>query len=513
MNNATFPCFRPFWLKPCRFEPRIASACGGIFGVSFASHLSRCKCPTGDGVQSRSQRVEGDSRPSSRFRSVAPSSTEPESGESWEEGSEGGSATRSRPATSREGCPFSRSDQSRDCRGSSKLEAPIGERLDVCQRFLERARKRVISAESAIAAAVAEKDRLVAELEEGERRMDRFREEARTAPTQRDLVGEECRGLGPDDVAQMRQEILELRQFRDRFPASALRGADAPPVLENIPPTGIQIGSSHPQSAHGLLSKGAAKLAQLEERELAEVGQRDNRDTRAWKLFLLPPRMLLSRPPRGGRVPRKQLEERFQKFSAGQWAELIEASASLSTRGSEAAVRRRRRDQGDSISKRADRALELVQMGELSAGRVALEGAQIAPGDDATYKGLTDASRRPQSPERFYHSPSLRHTQKKNSSWMKGGLCSISSAADVGQRQGHFTPVPIRISVGIRTRSSDRSGSHQDGQDHCSEETQWGGAWHHRRGRLSQSGRENCGQTNGSEGGSSHVTISVRPGH
>ena len=73
--------------------------------------------------------------------------------------------------------------------------------------------------------------------------------------------------------------------------------------------------------------------------------------------------MLLSRPPRGWRVPRKQLEERVQKFSAGQWAELIEASTGLSTRGSEAAVRR---DQCDNVSKRADRALELVQMGELS---------------------------------------------------------------------------------------------------------------------------------------------------
>ena len=133
--------------------------------------------------------------------------------------------------------------------------------------------------------------------------------------------------------------------------------------------------------------RGAMRVA-LEEAQCARDRNDDNRDTRAWKLFLLLPRMLLSRPPRGGRVPRKQLEERFQKFSAGQWAELIEASASLSTRGSEAAVRRRRRDQGDNVSKRA---LELVQMGELSAGRLALEGAQIAPGDDATYKALTDA--------------------------------------------------------------------------------------------------------------------------
>ena len=60
---------------------------------------------------------------------------------------------------------------------------------------------------------------------------------------------------------------------------------------------------------------------------------------------------------------------------------------------------------------------------ELSAGRLHLEGAQIAPGDDTTYKALTDATRRPPVP-----SPSSRHTQKKNSSWMKIGLCSVCGA-------------------------------------------------------------------------------------
>ena len=143
------------------------------------------------------------------------------------------------------------------------------------------------------------------------------------------------------------------------------------------------------------------------------------------------PRMLLSRPPRGGRVPRKQLEERFQKFSAGQWADLIEASTSLSTRGSEAAVRRRRGDQADNVSKRADRALELVQMGELSAGRLALEGAQIAPGDDATFKALTDATRRPPVPR-----APLSQSHKKNSSWTKIGLCSMCGVPGEVLQQG-----------------------------------------------------------------------------
>ena len=47
---------------------------------------------------------------------------------------------------------------------------------------------------------------------------------------------------------------------------------------------------------------------------------------RAWKLFLMLPRMLLSRPPRGGEVPKKKLQDRFAAFARGEWAQLVEAS-------------------------------------------------------------------------------------------------------------------------------------------------------------------------------------------
>ena len=102
--------------------------------------------------------------------------------------------------------------------------------------------------------------------------------------------------------------------------------------------------------------------------------------------------------PRGGQVPKKQLEERFSMFSAGQWAELIRGSLALSATGSQAAIRRRRRRNHDDVHKRADRAMQLVQMGELSAGRLALDGAQVAGGDHATLQALTDQRRRPAVP-------------------------------------------------------------------------------------------------------------------
>ena len=53
---------------------------------------------------------------------------------------------------------------------------------------------------------------------------------------------------------------------------------------------------------------------------------------------------------------------------------------------------------GDDVQKRPDRALKLVQMGELSVGRLALDGAQVADRNQATLKALTDTRRRPPVP-------------------------------------------------------------------------------------------------------------------
>ena len=45
--------------------------------------------------------------------------------------------------------------------------------------------------------------------------------------------------------------------------------------------------------------------------------------SRGGKLFLLLPRMLFSRRPRGGSVSQEKLRKRFELFTAGQWKELI----------------------------------------------------------------------------------------------------------------------------------------------------------------------------------------------
>ena len=111
--------------------------------------------------------------------------------------------------------------------------------------------------------------------------------------------------------------------------------------------------------------------------------------SRAWKLFLLLPCLLLHRPPRGGNVPKCQLMERFSDFAGGRWFHLLEQSRAYATQASVTSRRRRRRPQGDEERRRADRAQALVQMGELSAGR---------SGNAATRRALTDPSRRPPVP-------------------------------------------------------------------------------------------------------------------
>ena len=93
------------------------------------------------------------------------------------------------------------------------------------------------------------------------------------------------------------------------------------------------------------------------------------RRARGWTLFLLLPRMLLGRQPRGGPVSKEKLPQRFQLFSEGRWAELIGDSERIAEAASSAMHRKRRR-RTQMMKRRAARALSLVQLGELSAALV-----------------------------------------------------------------------------------------------------------------------------------------------
>ena len=120
----------------------------------------------------------------------------------------------------------------------------------------------------------------------------------------------------------------------------------------------------------------------------------DTAQCRGWKLFLLLPRLLLFRPPRGGLIPKQQLQNRFSLFARGEWEQLLLQSEECGAAASKA-LQRKRRTQTDTPERRADRAQSLVLMGEVSAGRHALEGAPLAPGTQRTLDQLRDPVRRP----------------------------------------------------------------------------------------------------------------------
>ena len=134
----------------------------------------------------------------------------------------------------------------------------------------------------------------------------------------------------------------------------------------------------------------ALRLAMEEAVRDGEVHQ-----NRGWKLFLLLPRLLLHRPPRGGKVHRSKLVERFDDFARGSWRKLLEESVKCDADAATAHTRKRRRHQVGDIQRRAGRALALVQLGELSAGRQALEGAELAPGSEETLRELRNPLKRP----------------------------------------------------------------------------------------------------------------------
>ena len=120
--------------------------------------------------------------------------------------------------------------------------------------------------------------------------------------------------------------------------------------------------------------------------------------TTAWKLFPLIPRMFLFRHSRGGQVSKKVLMARVDIFNSGRWDELVEMSVTSSLDAARAQARRRRGAHEDNVEKRARRAYHMIQLGEVSAGRQALEGASLATGDERTLKALKDPARRPPLP-------------------------------------------------------------------------------------------------------------------
>ena len=121
------------------------------------------------------------------------------------------------------------------------------------------------------------------------------------------------------------------------------------------------------------------------------------RQERRWKLFMLLPGMLLHGLPDGGLNPKDKLVCLFQMFARGKWIPLLQESAVCDEKAASARHRKTRRGR-DEIERRVTKAERLVELGELSSARQALERAAVALSNQATLDMLQDVRRRLQQP-------------------------------------------------------------------------------------------------------------------
>ena len=124
----------------------------------------------------------------------------------------------------------------------------------------------------------------------------------------------------------------------------------------------------------------------------------ERRQERGWKLFLLIPRMLLHRKPRGGTIPREKVVQRFERFSSHKWLDLIRICVLNEEEAFKIARRRSRRHGQDGSVRRAERAGQLAHLGELSSARQVLESGELAPGTPETLRLLRARPAGPRDP-------------------------------------------------------------------------------------------------------------------
>ena len=94
----------------------------------------------------------------------------------------------------------------------------------------------------------------------------------------------------------------------------------------------------------------------------------------------------MHRPAREGQIGKSKLLERFDKFAAGQWPDLLVASVNEEV--GNLSRHQRRRDHQAAEENRVAKNSEV----KLSVGRQALEGAELVPGTTATLRAFRNRS-------------------------------------------------------------------------------------------------------------------------
>ena len=97
-------------------------------------------------------------------------------------------------------------------------------------------------------------------------------------------------------------------------------------------------------------------------------------------------------------MSKTMLRAQFDAFSHGESLQRLRASGQCDEKAAVGRRRRRRRRIAADVEQRATRAEMLIQLGELSSAREALEGCEIAPGTTTTLDALKDQRRRPALP-------------------------------------------------------------------------------------------------------------------
>ena len=115
--------------------------------------------------------------------------------------------------------------------------------------------------------------------------------------------------------------------------------------------------------------------------------------------------MLLARPAHQGADGRAELLERAAAFDRGDWLQLLEAARAHRRQ----AVARPTVEAEALETGRQDRACAKVRMGELTRARQVLTASKLAPGDEATFRALTDPLRRPPEPRAAIPAEALQH--------------------------------------------------------------------------------------------------------
>ena len=154
-------------------------------------------------------------------------------------------------------------------------------------------------------------------------------------------------------------EAAQSRSARIRAASRELDGVDVPAMFAR---RGV-VMQNVPRFLRGAF-RNAVRVV-LDEIKAGSFGNDEMRQKRGWKLFLLIPRMLLHRQPRGGTIAREKLVQRFERFSSGHWIELIRNCVVNEEEALQIARRRSRRQGQDGV----ERADQLVHLGELSSAR------------------------------------------------------------------------------------------------------------------------------------------------